>query len=96
MNIGNAIRTCRQTRQLRQSEVAEHAGISNSYLSLLERGLRTDPSVQTLQRVADALGVSLAVLIVMASEKDERVLKEEPAVEALSRAAEGLLKGASE
>lgn len=92
MNIGEAILKCRHARQLRQSEIAERAGISVSYLSLLERGLRTDPSVSTLQGIAEALNIPLAVLVLIASEADEAMIAHEPALQALSSAARELLE----
>lgn len=95
MNIANAILTVRRARGLRQGDVAERAGISESYLSLLERGLRTDPSVTALSSIAEALDVPLPVLIAMACAEDGEATAQEPALSDLADAAEHLLKAAS-
>lgn len=71
MNIGNAIRLCRVQRGLNQTELAEKAGLSYSYISLLECNKR-DPVFSTLKNLADALNVPLVVLIFLASTDDEK------------------------
>ncbi len=47
---------------LTQGELAERAGMSQSNLSQYERGQK-NPTVATLERLADALGVDVADLI---------------------------------
>jgi transcriptional regulator with XRE-family HTH domain len=46
----------RTRRKLSQQAVAEKAGLSVSYISMLERGVRVPP-LETLEVVAKALGV---------------------------------------
>lgn len=70
MNLGKAIKLCRTQKNLKQSELAEKANISVSYLSLLEKGKR-DPSFSTVEKVADALEVPISILMFLAAEKDE-------------------------
>lgn len=70
MNLGKAIKLCRTQRDLSQAQLAALAGVSVSYLSLLERGKR-DPNFGTVQRVADALAVPLSVLVFLAADRDE-------------------------
>ena len=70
MNLGKAIKLCRTQQDLSQAQLAELAGISVSYLSLLERGKR-DPSFSTVQDIASALGVPLGILVFLAADKDE-------------------------
>ena len=70
MNIGNAIKLCRQQKKWSQTELAEKAEISVSFLSLLERSKR-DPNLSTLQGVAKALGIPLSVLMFLSAEDDE-------------------------
>jgi transcriptional regulator with XRE-family HTH domain len=48
------------------NRLAERAGLSQSMVSLLERGLRT-PTLDTLLRIAAALDVDLSRLIKQAS-----------------------------
>lgn len=64
-SIGRAIRFLRLGQGLGQPELAERAGLSVSYLSLLERGKR-DPATSTVIKIADALGVPLLLLVYVA------------------------------
>jgi transcriptional regulator with XRE-family HTH domain len=52
------IKALRETRGLSQATVAKAARISREHLARLEGG-HYDPSVGTLERIAEALGVSL-------------------------------------
>lgn len=70
MNLGNAIKLCRTQKNTSQAELAKLAGISVSYLSLLERNKR-DPNLSTIRSIADALGVPFSVLIFLAADKEE-------------------------
>lgn len=60
--IGVVIRRNRTDRGLSQESLAELAGLSRSFVGEIERGAAV-PSVETLQRLADALGEKLSVLI---------------------------------
>lgn len=62
MNAGHAIKFCRQQRKLSIPALAARAGLSPSYISLLERNER-DPPLSTLERIGKGLGVPLSVLI---------------------------------
>jgi transcriptional regulator with XRE-family HTH domain len=70
MNIGSAIQLARAKRRLSQVELAKRAGISVSYLSLLERNKR-DPPLSTVKKVADALGIPLELLFFLGAESGE-------------------------
>ena len=70
MNLGNAIKLCRTQKNMNQTELANLANISVSYLSLLERGKR-DPNFSTVQNIASALNIPFNILIFLAAEKDE-------------------------
>ena len=63
--LGAFIRDQRTAAQLSLRSLATRAGISNPYLSQIERGLRK-PSADILQRVADALRISAETLYVQA------------------------------
>ena len=65
MNLGAAIKFCRQQRNLTQPALAVRADVSASYLSVLEQGKR-DPSFSVLQKIARALDVPLSLLIFVA------------------------------
>ena len=59
--FGNRIRLLRGDRGLTQEQLAERAGISVDFLSLIERG-KNSPSFDNLDDIAGALGVSVAEL----------------------------------
>jgi transcriptional regulator with XRE-family HTH domain len=64
-DIGGFIRTQREAAQVSVRQLAEKAGVSNPYLSQIERGLRK-PSADVLNQIAKALRVSAEVLYVQA------------------------------
>ncbi|WP_198972459.1 helix-turn-helix domain-containing protein [Xylophilus sp. ASV27] len=70
MNIGQAIQLARSKRKLSQAALATRAGISVSYLSLLERG-RRDPPLSTIQRIAAALVMPVEILFFLGAEEGE-------------------------
>src|ERR1700678_4746013 len=64
-DIGSFIRAQREAAQVAGRQLAEKAGVSNPYLSQIERGLRK-PSAEVLNQLAKALRVSAEVLYVQA------------------------------
>jgi transcriptional regulator with XRE-family HTH domain len=63
--LGEFIREQRSGSQISLRELAKQAGISNPYLSQIERGLRK-PSAEILQQIAKALRISAETLYVHA------------------------------
>ena len=61
--IGQKLARLRQQRGLTLNDVAKHVGISAVYISLLERGLRKNPSKEVLKRLVDLYGVSKESLL---------------------------------
>ncbi len=55
--FGKRLRILRQRKGMTQEQLAEAADISVDFLSLVERGVNA-PSFATLERIANALGVS--------------------------------------
>ena len=64
-DLGAFIREQRGTARLSLRRLSELAGISNPYLSQIERGLRR-PSAEILQQIAKALRISAETLYVQA------------------------------
>lgn len=64
-DIGTFIRTQREAAQVSVRQLAEKAGVSNPYLSQIERGLRK-PSADVLNQIAKALRLSAEVLYIRA------------------------------
>ena len=69
--LGEFIRDQRRTARLSLRKLSELAGISNPYLSQIERGLRK-PSADILQAIARALRISSETLYVRAGILDQR------------------------
>jgi transcriptional regulator with XRE-family HTH domain len=70
-DLGAFIREQRRTARLSLRKLSEQAGISNPYLSQIERGLRK-PSAEILQAIAKGLRISAETLYVRAGILDER------------------------
>lgn len=56
-SLGEYLREQRESSRLSLRQLAEQAGVSNPYLSQIERGLRR-PSAEVLQQLAKALRIS--------------------------------------
>src|SRR5881398_1505647 len=69
--LGDYIREQRRSAQISLRQLARQAGVSNPYLSQIERGLRK-PSAEILQQIAKALRISAEALYVQAGILDER------------------------
>jgi transcriptional regulator with XRE-family HTH domain len=70
-DIGGFIRAQREAAQVSLRQLATLAGVSNPYLSQIERGLR-NPSAEVLAQIAKALRVSSEVLYVRAGYLEQR------------------------
>lgn len=64
-DIGGFIRDMRRNAKVSLRQLAEQAGVSNPYLSQIERGLRK-PSAEVLQQIANALKVSTPLMYLRA------------------------------
>jgi transcriptional regulator with XRE-family HTH domain len=72
-DLGEFIREQRNVARLSVRRLSDMAGISNPYLSQIERGLRK-PSAEILQQIAKALRISAETLYVRAGILDAREL----------------------
>ena len=83
MNLGRAIRQLREMKELTQQELADLVGVTDAYITMLERGKRKNPSLATLKRIARALGVPVEELL----ERRPTMTRDEAVLEA------GIAKG---
>lgn len=74
MDLGERIRILRLEAHLSLPELADKAGISKSVLFQLETSDAPNPSLETLQKIAKALGVTLAALLQKDSVRAKRVM----------------------
>jgi transcriptional regulator with XRE-family HTH domain len=74
VDVGERLRELRGVRRLTLRDVAERAGLSESFLSQVERG-RASASIASLRRIADALGIGISDLFQPAEPVRPRVLR---------------------
>lgn len=82
--LGAFIKGQRETARLSMRRLAELAGVSNPYLSQIERGLRR-PSADILQQIAKALRIQAEALYVRAGILDPEAAPEVSVPEAVRR-----------
>ena len=70
-DVGGFIRDLRRNAKISLRQLAEQAGVSNPYLSQIERGLRK-PSAEVLGQIAKGLRMSSEVLYMRAGLLEER------------------------
>ena len=70
-SIGEYIREQRELAKISLRQLAQAAGVSNPYLSQIERGLRR-PSAEILQQIAKGLRISAEALYVQAGILEDR------------------------
>jgi transcriptional regulator with XRE-family HTH domain len=76
MNLGKKLRRMRQARGLTAVELAQRARVTTGFISQLEHS-QTVPSLQTLQRIAAVLGVSLTYFLLEETLQPQVVRKQE-------------------
>jgi transcriptional regulator with XRE-family HTH domain len=80
-DIGEFIRDLRRNARISLRQLADRAGVSNPYLSQIERGLRK-PSAEVLQQIASALRVSTPLMYLRAGLLDAKDAKDGQGVRA--------------
>ena len=76
-SLGDYLREQRQASRLSLRQLAEQAGVSNPYLSQIERGLRS-PSAEVLAQIAKALRISAEQLYLRAASSARSPSREHP------------------
>ena len=72
VNVGERLRELREARNISMRTLAARSGLSANALSMIERG-KASPSVSTLYKLADALGVSITSFFAAESERKQVV-----------------------
>ncbi|GAA3385060.1 cupin domain-containing protein [Streptomyces racemochromogenes] len=96
IDVGRAIRECRTARRVSMAVLAARSGLSQPFLSQLERGLAT-PSLSSIYRIAEALDVAPGTFLrppgrpgVVSHESDPQVIR---VSEAAGQVAQVLIPG---
>ncbi len=70
VDVGGRLRELRESRGISMRTLATRSGLSANALSMIERG-KTSPSVSTLYKLADALGVAITAFFGPESDKKQ-------------------------
>jgi transcriptional regulator with XRE-family HTH domain len=95
MNVGHAIKFCRQQKKLSIPALAARAGLSASYISLLERNSR-DPRLSTMERISRSLEMPLSLLMFIGTSQGELAAISPEITEKLAAATLRLLNAVSD
>ncbi|MDG5788762.1 helix-turn-helix transcriptional regulator [Evansella sp. AB-P1] len=60
--IGDIIRKKRKERGISLSELSRMTGVSKSYLSYIERGMKKNPSIDVIKRIFHSLNLPITIL----------------------------------
>ncbi|SER41062.1 transcriptional regulator [Gracilibacillus ureilyticus] len=90
--IGQKIQELRKGKRMSLSEVAEQAGVAKSYLSSIERGIQSNPSIQFMEKIGKVLGVTVNELLMNQS---DQAIREQLDDEWLRLAEEAMRSGIS-
>jgi len=71
MDIGKAIKTLRARHKVRQQMLAKRIGVTQGYLSLIEKGLR-EPGFDLIKKIADTLTIPPQLIFLLACDKESK------------------------
>lgn len=92
-NLGAAIKSLRKLAGISQGECAEMIGVSNAYLSLIERGVK-QPSLYLIEQISKAIGLPVYYIFFTALDVDSEVSEDRRATYMLAKPAiSGLIEG---
>ena len=77
MHLGSLIRHIRKEKKLTLKSIAEKAGISEGFLSQVENNVNS-PSVDTLSKICDAIGVQAGDILNQVQEQEKLVIIRKP------------------
>jgi transcriptional regulator with XRE-family HTH domain len=63
MQLGRRLKRLRDQRGLSQLGLAKQSRVAQGYISAIEAGTKTNPGIETLRKLAQALGVPVATLL---------------------------------
>lgn len=72
VNVGSRLRELREARNISMRTLATKSGLSANALSMIERG-KTSPSVSTLYKLSDAMGISITAFFGVETDRKQVV-----------------------
>jgi len=91
MNIGKAIKNLRQQKGFKQTDFAVKCGLSQSYLSSIEKGTK-EPTLTILKKIAEALSIPMPVLVFFSLDVEDISESKQDAYKILEPSIKGLIK----
>src|SRR3989304_4104062 len=73
VDVASSLRELREARNISMRSLATKSGLSANALSMIERG-KTSPSISTLYKLSDALGISITSFFGEPADRREAVL----------------------
>jgi transcriptional regulator with XRE-family HTH domain len=61
--IGRVLKRLREQKGLSQAALAKRSGVAQGYISEVEAGEKKNPGIETLRKIAKALGVPVTELL---------------------------------
>jgi transcriptional regulator with XRE-family HTH domain len=61
--IGRVLKRLRENKGLSQAALAKQSGVAQGYISQMEAGEKKNPGIETLKKIAKALGVAVTELL---------------------------------
>ena len=71
MDIGKAIKTIRLRHKMPQQALAKKIGVTQGYLSLIEKGQR-EPGFDLIGKISDALTIPQQLILLLACDRDPK------------------------
>jgi transcriptional regulator with XRE-family HTH domain len=90
MDYGKALRIARAASGLQQQELAKRAGLTPSYVSLVEMGKR-NPSVGAIKKLSQALQIPPHLFTLLATEEEDTDLVDSKELDSLGNSLVRLL-----
>jgi transcriptional regulator with XRE-family HTH domain len=72
VNVGSRLKELREARNISMRALATKSGLSANALSMIERG-KTSPSVSTLYKLSDAMGISITAFFGVETDRKQVV-----------------------
>jgi transcriptional regulator with XRE-family HTH domain len=63
MTLGRRLKRIREQQRLSQLRLSQRSRVAQGYISALEAGTQTNPGIETLRKLAKALGVRVTALL---------------------------------
>ncbi len=91
MDIGKAIKTLRARHKIPQQILAKKVGVTQGYLSLIEKGLR-EPGFELIKKIADTLMIPQQLIFLLACDRESKFKRYEKPLKNITLLVDDILK----